>query len=272
MNLSFDNKLSYTDDKILDGNTSKHNTELPPEVMDTNENTDVITFPAIHVQGTPCRCDASTEVSYDDKTFQFLRSIAPMIITIASSKDVPAAAVAGAIADEFNSRFDYHGIRGIVDQLQDFVIDILPEFAIDVDRFFDFHNKLFNALENDIGPANVKVRTALQLVQREWLSVPGSPVSDEQVSNIVDFLLTERGTVEAAAAVIAMGKKLFGHYISDYSDGIAETILVEYYKQGDSFYNRFYDRYLRNPRHKPCPGYDGCQFLHNRERIFDALR
>jgi hypothetical protein len=92
-----------------------------------------------------------------------------------------------------------------------------------------------------------------------------------QVTRIVDSLLTERGTVEAAAAVIARGKKLFWQYISDYSDGLAEAILVEYYKQGDALYNKFYNKYLREERHKPCPGYDGCQFLHNRDRILDAL-
>jgi hypothetical protein len=261
--------LSYSYDKILDGNTDKDNTELQSKVIEIKENTNVMVLPDIHVQGSPCRCDASTEVSYRDETFQFLKSIGPMITTIAYSKDVPPAAVAGAIADEFDSRF---GIRGIVDRLQDFLIDIMPERQIDLHRFFDFNAKLLNALENDIGPGNIKVRTALQLAQREELTVSGSPVSSEQVSKIVDLLLTERGTVEAAAAVIAKGKKLFGQYISDYSEGLAEAILVEYYKQGNSLYNRFSGRYLRDQKHKPCPGYDGCQFWHNRDRILDALR
>jgi hypothetical protein len=257
--------MSYLDDRVLDGHTKDDNTSLSPKVIDP---THVINMPEIEIKGVVCSCDPSSEEDYDPMTFDFLTSISPLIFPIAVSKDVPAAAVAGAIADEFNSqRFP----RVIVDRLQDVLIDIIPEFSIDIHRFFDIKFKLSNTLENDIGPANIKVRTALQLVQRGELTVPGSPISDVQVNKIVDFLLTERGTIEAAAAVIAKGKKLFGQYIADYSDGLAEAVLVEYYKQGDSLYNRFYDKLLRNHKHKPCPGYDGCQFWHNRDRILRAL-
>ncbi len=220
------------------------------------------------VTAAPCRCLPSSAVNYDAATLRFISSIAPLVNAVAARRGVPAHAVAGAIADEYDTQ---RGARGVLDSLQNAVINAIPEWAIDVDRFFDFHSKLLNTLENDIGPANIKVRTALELVQRNELTVPGSPPSDIQVNQIVDYLLTEEGTVEASAAVIARAQTLFGPHTSDYGEGFSEAVLVEYFKQGDRYYERFRAALVTDPRHRPCPGDDGCQFLHNHERIAAAL-
>ncbi len=222
----------------------------------------------IEVRGVSCSCDAATEQAYDDETYLFIRSIAPLVRSCAQARGLPVVAVAGAIADEYDTR---RAPRSAVDAIQDVLIDALPEFAIDVHRFLDIHCKLLNALENDIGAANIKVRTALELVQRGELAVPGSRPSDIQVKRLVDFLLTLRGTVEATATVIARAQQLFAPYLTEHGEELTEAVLVEYFKQGDGYYQRFISRVVANQAHKVCPGEDGCQVWYNRASLLNAL-
>lgn len=222
----------------------------------------------VEIRGVACTCDPATQQQYAEETFQFITSIEPLVRSIAQGRGVPMLPVAGAIADEYNTR---RGIRTVVDALQDAVLDALPEFSIDVDRFLDIHSKLLNALENDVGPANINVRTALELVQSGELSVAGSPATDAQVSRIIDSLLTERGTVEAAAAVIARAHRLFGPYLAEHGEELVDAVLVEYFKQGDGYYRRFISAVVANPSHRVCPGDGGCRVWYNRDRLLQAL-
>jgi hypothetical protein len=224
--------------------------------------------PAAAAAGPSCACASATRVAYDAETFRFIGSLRGVISGRAARGGVPAGAVAGAIADEYDTR---RGLRAAVDAGQDAVIDALPEFSIDLDRFFDIRAKLLNTLENDVGPANIKVRTALELVQRGELAVPGSPPSDVQVNRIVDFLLTETGTVEATVAVIRRASTLFGAGLSAYPAALREAVLMDYFKQGDSYYRRYAAARAASAAHQPCPGDDGCQFIHNRPALVTAL-
>nr|QNO51304.1 hypothetical protein HDBBLJII_00001 [Methanosarcinales archaeon ANME-1 ERB6] len=101
--------------------------------------------------------------------------------------------------------------------------------------------------------------------------MPGSPPTNIQVNRIIDFLLTERGTVQATAAVISRAQRLFGPYLVGYPDYLSESILVEYFKQGDSYYDRFRRTLEATPGHQPCPSDGGCRFIYNRDRIQDTL-
>jgi hypothetical protein len=227
-----------------------------------------IDLESIEVPGVACPCDPATEQNYDYETFRYITSIEPLITSIATRRNVPATTVAGAIADEYNGR---RGLRAHLDDIQDALIGSLPEFSIDIDRFFDFHARLLNTLENDVGRANINVRTALQLVQSGELTVPGSPPSDIQVNRIIDYLLTERGMVEATAAVIARALRLFSPYLGEHGEELREAIFVEYFKQGDRYFNRFLGSLAHDPTHKVCPGEGGCRYLFNRDRILTAL-
>jgi hypothetical protein len=222
----------------------------------------------IPVTGIACHCESAAEQDYDSETFRFIGSIAPMINDAAAKSGVPAHAIAGAIADEYDTQ---RGIRGVVDKLQDSLVSSLPEVAISIDRFFDFHNKVLNSMYHDIGPANIKVKTALELVQVGELEVPGSPINDIHVTKIIEYLLTEQGTVDASRAVIARARRLFGPYIGDYGEELQEAVLMEYFKQGDSYYERFKKKLETDPGHKICPGDDGCQFWHNHDKIRAVL-
>ena len=174
-------------------------------------------------------------------------------------------AVAGAIADEYDTR---QGIRTVVDGLQDAVVGSLPESWIRTDMFWDFHSKLLNTLENDVGPANIKVRTALELVRSGELTVPGSTPTDEQVERIVAFLLTERGTVTAAAAVIRAGP----HALRRRRSATSATSCPRRCWSSTSSRASPTPRASRasappHPRHRPCPGDGGCRFWHNIDRL-----
>jgi len=115
-----------------------------------------------------------------------------------------------------------------LDDIQDALIGSLPGFAIDLDRFFDFHERLLDTLENDIVRANINVRTALQLVRSVELTIPGSPSSDIQVNRIIDYLLIELGMVEAATAVIASTLRLFSPHLGEHGEELREEIFVNY--------------------------------------------
>jgi hypothetical protein len=225
-----------------------------------------IEMPEVVVSGTACHCDPETSAEYRPETFAFVGSIRPLLDSIVPAED--RLAVAGAIASEYETR---HGFRVILDGLQDAVLDSLHESDINTDRYFDINFKLLNALQNDVGPANIKIRTALELVQQGELAVPGSPPSDVQVHRIIDFLLTERGTVTAAAAVIAHGRRLFGAALSEVGDEIAQAVLVEYFQAGRQLRGPVRGRPHRQPRPPPVSGTGGCQFWHNIDRLTDEL-
>ena len=75
----------------------------------------------------------------------------------------------------------------------------------------------------------------------------------------------------ATGAVIARAQGRFGSHLSQHRTDIAEAVLVEYFKQGDSFFQRFRRALVGDPNHKVCPGEGGCRFLHNRDQLADAL-
>ena len=241
------------------------------------------------VQAPYCECPPESEVFYDDETYRFITAIAPHVIAEAQAFGVSPLPVAGAIADEYDTR---RPPGGRIDELQDGVVNRLPEWTIDIDRFLDIEPrdiesilgesltpdaaaekgaKLLNTLENDIGPANIKVRTALALVDAGVITVPGSPPSDIKVRLIIDFLLEDPGTVTTTAAVISRAQVHFGPWIGAHSEPLQHAVLVEYFKQGDKLLGRFIAARATDPTRVPCPGLDGCQFLHNYERLAGAL-
>jgi hypothetical protein len=220
------------------------------------------------LRGLSCACDKSAVFGYDAQTFRYIRRIGSLIKSAAKDKAVPQIAVAGSIADEYNTR---RGHRVALDAAQDALLDSLSEFSIDVDRFFDIDSKFLNAMENDVGMANINVRTALELVQSGELSVPGSPQSSPRVTRIIDYLLTNRGTARTAAAVIGRAQGLFGPHLGGYSSAMQEAVLVTYFKQGSNYYMKAMINVALNPDHDICPGDGGCRVMRNRNNLDSAL-
>ncbi len=249
---------------------------------------------AVVVRAPYCECPAGTQVDYSNKTISYIEGIAPYILAAAAAHGVPAMPIAGAIADEYDD-------QDIVDVAQDTVVPALREWMIDIDRYLDIEPedlevivreeygeggdkvremgaKLLNTLENDVGPANIKVRTALKLVEAGVIVVPGSPPGDIKVNVIIDYLMPQAGTdnapgtVDATGGVIAQAQALFGPFVGEHSDPVRDAVFMEYFKQGDEYYGRFLQRRARGEgAPHACPGHDGCQFLHNYDRLAGAL-
>lgn len=227
-----------------------------------------IDMPAVASTGSRCVCNPQGQGDIAQWAIDYVTAIAPTIEGVAQRRNVPPLALAGAIAEEYDSR---RGPHSFVDWWQDTVLPLYPEWTIDFQRIPDFHNKAQNLLEHDISNANIHVRTALEQVEAGRLVVPRSPPSDAQVSLIVDFLMTERGMVEASGAVIEQGQSLFGPYIGSYDAGYQDAVLIDFFNIGyDNYYVvNFLPKLAANPLHTPCPDPigDGCQVLHARERL-----
>jgi hypothetical protein len=219
-------------------------------------------------KGDYCTCTTTpSRDGYRAETFDYIKKIAPLI-----KANVPAAdrlAVAGAIADENNT---LHGARGVLDWLQDKTIGSLTDEDIATDEYFDIHSKLLNALENDIGPANIKLRTGLEYVRSGELIVPGSPKSGVKPAVVVAFLQSDEGTVKATAAVIKRAHGIFDDDLEDPGSYNSQAVRVEYFKQGPTYSNRALDAFYDDPDHVICPGEGGCRFLYNVRKLEDAIK
>jgi hypothetical protein len=219
-------------------------------------------------QGDYCTCTTTPSTDgYRSETFDYIKKIAPLI-----KANVPAAdrlAVAGAIADENNTQ---HGARGALDWLQDKTIGSLTDDMIATDEYFDIHNKLLNALENDVGPANIKVRTGLEYTRSGELIVPGSPKGAVKPAVVVAFLQSDEGTVKATAAVIKRAHAIFDEWLEDPSSYTSQAVRVEYFKQGPTYSNRAIGAFDFDPDHVICPGEGGCRVLYNLRKLEDAIK
>lgn len=147
-----------------------------------------------------------------------------------------------------------------------------PSFWIGTQRWANFKGKALNDMHNDIGPANINLGTAVEYVEKGWITIDGVDPKDIDYGKIVDFLLSNRGTVRMAAAVVRRAHTLFDRYtLTTLTTPYLDAVSVEYFKQGDKYYDRFMRALNDDPDHIPCPGEGGCRFLANIDRLRDAV-
>ncbi len=241
-----------------DGGDYPTQTSLQTSTEPTNESFEEI--------GDECTCPSSLDnYPFKDETFQMIESIKDLIKLYSSKYDVPPVAVAGAIADEYNTR---EGMHAFVDWIQDsLLMNILPNFAIEVDAYFGFDSKLLNATKHDIGIGNIKVETAKQIYEdyQEYFENKSWDYND-----ICDYILTNEGTVHFAALVIRRAKDYMVDYVNGYSDKGKEAVYITYYKQGDGYIQRFESALLDEPTRRIQPG-EGCRTCLQRERFMSIL-
>lgn len=212
-----------------------------------------------------CTIDLSNNFPYDTDTFGLVRSLASCIKTCSSKFGVPAIAVAGSIADEFNTR---RGPRAAIDWVQDVaVISKLPNCLIVIDAYLGIPSKLLNATRNDLGPGNINLATAMEIYRRNVSSFP-KWVTDW--ADLADFLLTDQGTVLVASLVIKKGMSDMALLLTGRTKAIQEAILVTYYKQGPAYVGRFMSRLKTDPAAELTPG-EGCRVFHQRATFSAAL-
>jgi hypothetical protein len=211
-------------------------------------------------------CDPPTEnYPYREETFRVIKSLAELIKTYSKVAAVPAIAVAGSIADEYNTQ---RGVKGGIDWFQDSVlIKYMPNFAIELDAWIGADSKLLNATKHDIGKGNIKLETAKHIYDRYRASFEDK---DMDYGDLVDYLLSDQGTVHVAALVIKEASEELGSYVKDYSAEMKEAIYVTFYKQGPSYRRRFVEALAKDSGRRLKPG-EGCRVFLQRARFKEVL-
>lgn len=210
--------------------------------------------------------DPDENYPYSPETFALIKRLGPEIRTRSKQTGVPPIAVAGSIADEYNTRV---GLRQFVDWFQDELLlnSLLPSFAIEVDHRIGFESKMLNATMHDIGIGNIKVATARQMYEANKSSFNANL---DEWSDLVDYILTDGGTIHIAALVIKQGMTELAGQLRDRPADVQEAILVTYYKQGPAYAKRFAERLRNAPKSTIQPG-EGCRVFKQRTAFVEAI-
>lgn len=213
-----------------------------------------------------CGCDQPQEnFPYTEGTFAVINKIAAIVTAYSAKFGVPPIAVAGSIADEYNTQ---RGAKGAVDWFQDQVLlNFMPNFAIETDVWLGFDSKFLNATKHDLGIGNIKLETAKQIYEQFKSSFARK---DMDYSDLVDYLRSDKGTVHVASLVIKKASQELSPYIQGFSEEKVEAIYVTYYKQGPSYVTRFRNALGTDPNRRIEPG-EGCRVIMQRERFMAAL-
>lgn len=193
---------------------------------------------------------------YRSETFLKISSMAPWIARYSERYGVPPAAVAGAIADEFNA-------SGPVDAIQDWFIGTRPEGVLEMHEQVGFGNKALNAMKHDLGPGNIKLETAWAIYQQNRSEFPGGAWGRAEVA---DYIMTEQGTAHVAALFMRDAQRHFAQELQGLPDAMRDAALVTSYKRGIENYNLA--AALQNQPFKPG---EGIRTLLQRFELLEAL-
>ena len=222
----------------------------------------------VAVSNRICDCDKPKEnYPYRDGTFEMISYIKDLVLKASEDHRVSAIAVAGAIADEYNTR---EGFKAFVDDLQDNMwIHWFSEKDFRNDAIYGIDSKILNSTKNDLGIGNIKLETAKMIYDKfpETFKSKGWGYED-----LVKYIQTNGGTCHLAALYIKYGWELLGSLICDYPSRRMEAVLVTFYKQGERkfFENREKSIEKYGPDVRIRPG-EGCRVCLQREKIMKAL-
>ena len=218
-----------------------------------------------------CGCPKRKKIEnfpYTENTFNKIKEIAPIIKYFASKYSVPPIAVAGSIADEYNI-MNESKFRQTIDGFQDnYLIKYMSNDQIKLDEYFNFESKWLNATKHDLGIGNIKLETAKQVYKENLKTFKNK---NWDFKDIFNYIETNSGTVHLACLVIKKGQELLGKYISDYCECKKEAVLVTYYKQGDSYVEKYLKNKKTAPYRKILPG-EGCRVSKQRDKLLKALQ
>jgi hypothetical protein len=212
-----------------------------------------------------CRSIPAENFPYRNDTFFKVRRLAPIIRKFSSRYSVPPVAVAGAIADEYNTRT---GFKSMIDWFQDHIlIGKMPNLFIDVDSRIGIDSKLLNATKHDLGIGNIKLETAKSVYERH--KSDGS-LKIKDWSEMVEYILSDEGTINIAAMVIKDAQNNLSSYVKCYSPEIKEAVYVTYYKQGPAYIYRYLSKLSKQTGRCIDPG-EGCRVYYQRIEFLKAL-
>lgn len=105
-----------------------------------------------------------------------------------------------------------------------------------------------------------------------WLKNRNSfPSELDDWSELVNYILSDHGTVVVATLVIKQGQQDLARWLVGQAAELREALLVTYYKQGPSYVDRFRARLALNPHARLVPG-EGCRVFNQRAAFLAALR
>jgi len=210
--------------------------------------------------------DPRDKLPYLADTFALIRKLGPEIRRRSQLVGVPPIAVGGSIADEFNTQT---GARTYLDWFQDQVLlkRLLSNQAIERDHRLGFKSKLLNATMHDLGIGNIKLDTAMQMYNANQATF-GKKIGSW--SEMVEYILTDAGTIHIAALVIKQGQTDLTAYLKGQPADVQEAILITYYKQGPNYVTRYAERLKKTPAATIQPG-EGCRAFTQRTEFVKAL-
>ncbi len=230
---------------------------------------------------TTCGCAIPTEnFPYGDDTFALVTELAGLVKSYGAKYGVPPVAIAGGIADEYNTR---QGLHMLVDWFQDYlVIRWLPDIAIRVDVWYGADSRLANSTKNDLGKGNINLAKAMQLYKDNPDAFSGRKMN---YHDLVKYICSDEGTVHLATLAILEGKRVLDPHLAGLTPQKKEAIYVTFYKQGLPMMKRFHDRVQAECKARgvseadcaqldaasvPAPG-EGCRVCLQRPRFLQAL-
>lgn len=161
---------------------------------------------------------------------------------------IPILSIQSAYASEINRRIY---ISYLTDYCQDlfFKSSLYPEILIELSRKSKVKSRYVNISQQDIGLGNIKLETAINIVEKYKSEFPFINNNKQ----IISYLLTDKGNIHIASLVIKDGMKLFGPYYKRCNDYSKSAILYSFYKQGKSYYTRYINNSKLNKPPKPDP-------------------
>ncbi|WP_293935778.1 hypothetical protein [Iodobacter sp.] len=236
-----------------------------------------------------CTCPIPKDnYPFKPPVFEYLQSIQKWIKHYSSFYNVPPVAVAGSIADEYNTRFmeDYSALKNTIDFGQD---NTTPNPAVNDEKWSQkiedgyqklkqkdpnnesrgWDDRLLNISAGDYGKANISLRTAIDLFEehRKTFAVNRQNMSR---GDLLKYLVTDEGTAQfTALAILDAQNSMFG-VLSSLPPRKQESVLVTYFKQGPKYFRRYQEVVKNNATNKINPG-EGCRTCYQRVQIGQAI-
>lgn len=211
---------------------------------------------------------------YSQDTLDRVRQMAPLIKKFSEQYNVPPLAVAGSIAEEFDTGKADFGLKGVWDRFQDRAAQTRLDGPL--------RNMFSKRIGWDLGAGNIRPSTAKALIT----SAPDEfPNVDPNSQNGIDaFTATDSGNAQLAAKYISWAEqdldRLFSQTKVPLYDDYRIALYVDYYRKGaDTMWHGKDGRsgIMTKTIDTPIPyeqlptAYYGARVIANKQKILDAL-
>lgn len=214
--------------------------------------------------------DEYVQTPYSKDTVNQIRLMAPDIKKFAEQYDVPPLAVAGSIAEEFDARKKYWGLKGAADSIQD-SIAAHPTLERPAKWLADKAGVGW-----DLGPSNSRPGTAKNLIDSAPEEFPTVNRSDS--TSIEAFSASNAGNAQLAAKYITWAKRdlefIFLNSQRHVSDDYRTALYVDYFREGpETLLQKISAKALEcpiPPQQMPM-AYYGARAITNKQQLLGAL-